>query len=282
LGIEELEVFSTGRMVSNRITTIKGMPEIEAAIQAAVTPLARIVKGDWIEVPPIPIPDTEGWSDDAALSFIPHFSGKHCLDCIVESDTANINGHHAVSICLLRQVIEALGVMTISISSLPDHISILRKWKNDKLTAGEIRRILEDQIWRCFPVSGLWGEDWATFFKNISRAVQPYAHFTSGLMNWHWVVISDAPPYMVAAGPSDTHYDEAKALRVRTLEGIITWCMGTIIAVSKSAQEDSLVALSTSLAKLKQVLLSLETTWPRGNWPAHLAPFEFRKQRPKR
>ncbi len=268
--------------MTNRITTIKGMPDIEAAIQATITPLARIVKGDWVEIPPIPVPDTDGWSDDAALSFIPHFSGKHCLDCIVESDSANINGHHAVSICLLRQVIEALGVMTISISSLPDRTSILRKWKNDKLTAGEIRQILENQIWKSFPVSGLWGEDWATFFRNISKSVQSYAHFTTGLMNWHWVVLSDTPPYMVAVGPSDVHYDEAKALRVRTLEGIITWGMGSIIAVSKSAQKDSSTALSTSLANLEQVLLSSETTWPKGNWPAHLAPFEFRKKRSKR
>lgn len=264
-----------------RITTIKGMPDVETAIQATLTALARIVKGDWVETPPIPVPDTDDWSDDAVLSFIPHFSGKHCLDCIVESDVANIHGHHAVSICLLRQVIEALGVMTISISGLPDRISVLRRWKDNKLTAGRIRQILENRIWVNFPVSGLWDEDWATFFRNIARSVQPYAHFTTGLMNWHWTVLSDSPPYMLAVGPSDDHYDEAKALRVRTLEGITVWCMGSIIAALGSTRGDSLAALSESLTRLRQVLLSLETIWPKGNWPAHLAPFEFRKKRSK-
>jgi len=131
--------------------------------------LLRVVRGFWCDSPPV---------NDLQLQFTAHYAGKHCLESVVVSRLANEGGAHAVAVGLLRNAVESLTLVAISICNHPDKIAVLQKWNEEKIAHGQLRQILERDVRPSTPLKGLWNQTWIEFWASLARAVQPYAHFS--------------------------------------------------------------------------------------------------------
>ncbi len=69
---------------------------------------------------------------------------------------ANQDGMHANALSITRQCIEAISVIELGLSQLPGAEQMLLRWeKDEKTTAGEIRKWLASHAWPGYG-QGLW------------------------------------------------------------------------------------------------------------------------------
>lgn len=84
--------------------------------------LQKLVRQSWVDRPPV---------EDMQLQFIPHYAGKHCLESVRLSRLANEGGAHAVGVGLLRDSVEALSIVAVSICRDSEKVCILRQWNEE-------------------------------------------------------------------------------------------------------------------------------------------------------
>lgn len=133
----------------------------------------------------------------------------HLSDSLSASMLANPAGQHSVAISLLRSCIEALTLVDLELQENDYRLLRLRQWNRHERTAGDIRRDLENDVWRRYK-HGLWEEPWSQLFGNLARALHPYAHYSPELMGWQMasVRMDDAGRGYVRLGPSQ--YDHSR------------------------------------------------------------------------
>lgn len=125
---------------------------------------------------------SKAWKDAHART-IPYCALLHFRACLLASIQENRQGEHSVAACLLRQCVESLTLIEIGLLEESIGAPLVRDWHDGNKSHGELRRVLESQIWPRYG-TGLWTEPWAEFFGNLAKAVQPYAHYSQQLMMW--------------------------------------------------------------------------------------------------
>jgi hypothetical protein len=141
---------------------------------------------------------------------------------------ANEKGKHLAAVCLVRQSIEALTIVEISLQKASFAQPLLDGWKAGKKKHGDLRKILEKEIWPTYG-SGLWDEPWSDFYGNLARAVQPYAHYTTELEGWlHTVVDYNGGTKFTSIVGLET-YDPLQATRISLFHTLLTWMLGRLL-----------------------------------------------------
>lgn len=181
----------------------------------------------------------------------------HCLNLSVE---ANQKGQHAVSIALIRQCVESLGVIEIGV--IKNRISsaeLLQAWKSDQKTAGALRKSLESIAWPSYG-EGIWKESWAEYYGEFCKAVQPFAHYSAPLQGWQLAIEErsatekDGSIFLLARIGLNT-YEGNKATRITLLQCLLIWTMGRILManLSKFPFRDEVSNLGQALASAKEL-----------------------------
>jgi len=228
--------------------------------------LQSVVRGFWADQPPI---------SDLQLQFIPHYAGKHCLESVRLSRLANEGGAHAVAVGLLRDAVEALSIVALGISHCPDKIQLLNKWNEERLSAGEIRKYLEEKVWPKMSVTGLWGESWASFWADLAGSVQPYAHFSPLRMRWHQhMQIINGEWHLCINHPSGD-FEIYRGSRVVAFQLLIFWAFAELVCTFESAPNEQISRI-TSLADDARRWLSTNEVFFKGEkWEVQLMPFVY-------
>ncbi len=186
--------------------------------------------GDEIRVPLLQkvlsdlIPSSVHLSD---VEHVPYLAAVHFFQCLGASDDSNRRGHHSVSMCLLRQCVEAATIIDCGLQDKAFSEPLLRAWAEDKKTVGEIRKDLEKYVW-CRYGRGLWLEPWAEFYGRLARAVQPYAHYSPSLMGWQFAMTTHEWGTKAVALLGTNTYDPVRASRITLLMEIVHWSLGRL------------------------------------------------------
>jgi len=162
------------------------------------------------------------------LQMLPSVAVHHLGACAQTGMWANANGNHSVAISLMRHSVEALTVIDIALQDPAYADPLLKDWEDDKKSLGQLRAVLERDIWSRYGV-GLWDEPWAEYFGKLARAVQPYAHFTKDLMGWLWSIqdFDGDKKFVIKTG---WHlFDPLKASRISLFQALITWTLGRLL-----------------------------------------------------
>lgn len=69
------------------------------------------------------------------------------LDTLLLANRANRDGMHANALALIRQCLEAIGVVELGICGHSDAEAMLLKWDADSLTSGKLRSWLQEHVW---------------------------------------------------------------------------------------------------------------------------------------
>lgn len=180
---------------------------------------------------------------DLNLVAIPVCAATHLSTCLEMSNAANKRGYHSVSACLLRQCVETLTLIDIGLQSEEYARPLLEEWRDGKRGHGELRSNLEKAVWPGYG-KGLWSESWGEFFGQLSRAVQPYAHFTNQLMLWEFKTdlqqqnisqTADGVEFIATTRP--TAFDSQKAQQIATLEALMVWTLGRLLEANCKLNE---------------------------------------------
>ena len=81
----------------------------------------------------------------------------HHAGCIEAGNDANRNGKHSAAMSLIRQSMEALSIVEISLKEPSFAEPLLQSWRADKIQHGNLRKKLEAKIWPNYG-KGLWDE----------------------------------------------------------------------------------------------------------------------------
>jgi hypothetical protein len=182
---------------------------------------------------------------------------RHYAGALHYSDSANRDGMHTIALGLARHAVEALTVVELALPCSGDSgLELLRRWRDGAASFGQLRAALERDTWIHYG-SGLWGESWSDFFANLCKALQPYAHCTSSLVEWSYWVWPDAGDGSTYAVPG--HYDPLKASRITLLHALLTWTNGRLLAQSGERIPD-VVKLGDALAH-SNLLFENRTDW---------------------
>ena len=228
--------------------------------------LQEVVRRSWVDQPPVA---------DTQLQFIPHYAGKHCLETVRLSRLANEGGAHAVAVGLLRDAVEALSVVALGISMDRSKIDVLRRWNDEKLSAGELRMHLETHVWPQVASVGLWGESWASFWESLARSVQPYAHFSPLRMRWHQhVQIIDGKWHVWLNHPAGD-FELYKAARIGAFQLLVFWAFAELIAALGAASADVISRLEHLARDARQWLSTNEVFFHGEKWEVQLMPFVY-------
>ena len=153
------------------------------------------------------------------------------LDTLLLANRANRDGMHANALVLMRQCVEAISVIELSLCGHPGAEDVLLKWDADDLTPGKLRAWLEKNVWPQYGL-GLRGESWSTFMREFAGAVQPYAHYSSGLAQWqlrlHRFEDGTDGDTTVTAEIRPRAYDPQKATRITLFHGLLLYTLGRI------------------------------------------------------
>lgn len=189
------------------------------------------------------------------------------------ANKANRWGMHANALAITRQCLEALSVIELSLCGKPEAAQFLLRWEADQVTAGALRKWLEENVWSDYG-HGLWSEPWADFMGNLARAIQPYAHYSSKLAQWqfrvHMVRRDDEDgnlQALVETGPAA--YDPQKATRITLYHALITFALGRTWIAHAPAPDNGFAALNDALriAIGKSVYLDGDKTqWEHQFW----------------
>lgn len=118
------------------------------------------------------------------FDWAPALAAHHLRTSMGTAHLTNANGFHAVS--LTRQAFEALMVIDVGLITTDAARATLGRWYFGKITAGELRKWLAENAWSAGSLRGLWGEPWTQLVLQLSRALQPYSHFTPDLLQWNF------------------------------------------------------------------------------------------------
>jgi len=155
----------------------------------------------------------------------------HCLNLSIES---NRKGQHAVAICLLRQCYESLAVIEVGLLKNIEHKTpLLADWLKGNKTAGALRKTLADVIWPSYG-AGLWGETWAQFMSEFTKALHPYAHYSPELQSWQLALIENSAKsepdgaILLAGNIGLETYEANKATRITLFHILSVYILGRI------------------------------------------------------
>ncbi len=207
---------------------------------------------------------------DFHLQTISRLALLHLTTCLETSNYANqdVNNFYSVAICLLRHCVEALTVVDLGLQEPGFSGPRLEKWQKGTLSAGELRKCLEDEVWPAYG-KGLWSEPWAKFFGNLARAVQPYAHYTPELQGWQVKVVgfSGGPRFLANLAPRAR--DPIKTSRILRLQAIITWTLARLVLFNRP---NSVWPIATATEDLGRALEASKLLWARSDWGTQLMP----------
>jgi hypothetical protein len=228
--------------------------------------LEKIVRSEWVSEPPL---------DGLQLHFIPHYAGKHCLQSVRLSRLGNEGGAHAVAVGLLRDGVEALSVVALALSPLPRKLQVLGDWEKDKLTPGQVRQVLEKEVWPLVTLNGIWGERWGQFWQDLAAAVQPYAHFTAARMRWHQhIEMIGGKPHLWINHPNGD-FELYRGSRIVAFQLLIFWSFAEIVLAFRGAAAASLVQLKVLADQAKEWLSKNEVFFSGEHWSVQLSPFVY-------
>lgn len=200
---------------------------------------------------------------DPDLAMVPHCALLHFAGCLRVSSSANEQGLHSVAMGLLRQCVETLTLVDVGLQSSTYAEPLLSEWRAGAKSQGAVRVCLERDIWQRYG-TGIWTEPWTDFFGNLSKAVQPYAHYTPQLMEWQFAHLAneDLTRAFVRIGP-DT-YDAIKASRITLLNALAIWTLGRLLLMNSpnremQSHETDIDAMGRAIGKSK--LLFYNGTW---------------------
>ncbi|MBI5313050.1 MAG: hypothetical protein HZB28_08010 [Methylocystis sp.] len=216
-----------------------------------------------LEKPPFPL----------QVQMLPAQAHWFLLDSLLLANRANREGMHANALAITRQCIEAISVIELGLCGSPEAIEILYRWEKDAITAGELRKWLESNLWSKHG-SGLWNERWSIFMGNLARAIQPFAHYSSKLSQWQSHIIGHSK-----GGEGEAHtlvlrfapraYDPQKATRITLFHSLITFVLGRIFMTYTTVLDhDFNAAVNRFGAALSQsdYLDGKETDWFKQFW----------------
>lgn len=195
------------------------------------------------------------------------------LDSLLLANQANRDGMHANALSLTRQCMEAISIIELGICGHPNAEETLLKWEADKLTPGQLRAWLQENIWTNYG-SGLWSEEWSTFMREFARAIQPYAHYGRSLAQWQMLFREiDEPaqpnaPFTAIMELRPRAYDPQKATRITLFHGLLIYTLGRIWQAANSSDAEFISLMDrfgTALGK-SQYLDGHETNWSQQFW----------------
>lgn len=163
----------------------------------------------------------------SGVQVLPKIASSHFAGHFVAAGWCNRCGLHAAGLGLARQVFEATSVIEVGFSGA-DGLTTLERWAAGRITAGGLRKWLEENSWPRYP-SVKSGLSWAAFMASLGKALQPYAHFSPELLQWNMNMIQppgDSGPGVVAIGPS---YDRVRSARIQLVRGALLWTLGTVM-----------------------------------------------------
>jgi len=214
-------------------------------------------------------------SDDPNTNFVCQGAALHFAQCFGVSEGENRKGHHAVSMCILRQCIESLSIIELGLcQDINWANSILSGWHENTISLGKIRKELEQNVWAIYG-KGLWSESWSEFFAELAGAVQPYAHYTRDLQAWQLEILKspeasrteDGGIVLYAKIGPDT-YDADKATRITLYQIVLIWAVGRVVmanARDSRLQEDKILKLGVALSKAPELGLG-RLSWREQFW----------------
>lgn len=202
------------------------------------------------------------------LRSLPYLALCHHAGCLETSISANKRGKHASAICLVRQSVEALTVAEIGLQIPELATPCLMDWKEGRKSQGDLRKFLEQHVWPRYG-KGLWDETWSEFYRNLARAVQPYAHYTPELQGWQFITLDyqGGEKFLGAFGLET--YDSLQATRVTLFHMLLTWMLGRILLAhgsNKGMEHES------KIHELGQALSASKLLFPQKEWWVQLAP----------
>ena len=194
-------------------------------------------------------------------------------DTLLLANKANREGMHANALALIRQCVEAIGVIELGTCGHPDAEAMLLKWDADNLSPGKLRAWLQDNVWPNYG-SGLWTEPWFTFMREFAGAVQPYAHYGRNLAQWQLRLHQAFEPLpgakighaLIEMRPRA--YDPQKATRITLFHALLTYTLGRIwMAANKGDAEFAALInrLGVALGK-SRYLDGHQTNWSQQFW----------------
>jgi hypothetical protein len=201
---------------------------------------------------------------------VPKFALFHFGQSLEISMYANEKGRHAIAISIIRHCVEALTLIDIGLQEVSYSDSLFVSWIANKKSHGELRASLQKHVWQRYS-GGLWNESWADFFKNLSQAVQPYAHYTNDLRQWQYKVLSSGAAdlsnntFNVEIGPFT--YDPLKASRITLLHCLLIWALGRLFQENKVPLEDPIGNL---IGELGISLSNSKLLFPNTDWGVQL------------
>ncbi|MEC5383668.1 hypothetical protein VSX64_23225 [Aurantimonas sp. C2-6-R+9] len=203
------------------------------------------------------------------VKFLPIQAHWFILDSLSLANQANREGMHANALALTRQCLEAISVVELGLSTHPDAAHVLLKWDRDKISPGELRRWLSANVWPSYG-SGIWTESWSDYMAHLTRAIQPYAHYTSHLAQWQAHLLGQpdpSEPETMYVRFAPRAYDPQKATRITLFHAILTYTLGRIWVVGRNDPEFSAMInrLGKALGKSKY-LDGHETNWEQQFW----------------
>lgn len=203
--------------------------------------------------------------------YFPQQAHWFLCDTLLLANQANKEGIHANALSLTRQCIEAISIIELGLCKHHQAEDILVEWSNQNISAGRIRKWLEDNVWENYG-TGLWSEPWNEFFAKLSKAVQPYAHYSSQLAQWQHRLVGnlteEAPQEMIIEiGPRQ--YDPQKATRITLFHVLVTYTLARIWLASSELENRSFEALvfqaGNALGK-SAFLDGHQTDWEQQFW----------------
>lgn len=205
------------------------------------------------------------------FDWAPALAAHHLRVSMGTARLTNANGIHAVSLSLTRQAFEALMVIDVGLISTEPARAALARWYAGKISAGELRMWLSENVWAAGSLQGLWHEPWSQFVTQLSRALQPYSHFTPDLLQWNFNQVAPIDrdgKFVVAIGTD--HVDQSRVVRLGILRGVLLWMLATMIAQQPDADADEVS--SWDLPTLAATLKSSGWLISESDWGENLIP----------
>lgn len=198
-----------------------------------------------------------GGPSDPDLQVPASLALRHYAGSMQYLAVANRDGMHTIALGLARHALEALTVVELALpcsGTVGD--ALLSRWRDKCATLGHIRMALESDVWARYG-DGLWDETWAQFFGNLARALQPYAHCSTDLLEWGVTAWADPATGKMLA--SVGQYDPLKASRITLLQSLLTWTLARLVQLSDGDAGD-VQALRAALAR-STLLFEAQSDW---------------------
>jgi hypothetical protein len=163
----------------------------------------------------------------------------------------------------------------MGISPYEHKVALLEKWEKEKKSQGEIRRALEQHVWPQVPIQGLWGESWSDFWRDLSGAVQPYAHFSPPLMRWHQRAEMKGDKFYFWVNHPSGDFEQYRGDRIATFQLLVLWTFAELVCVFRAAPEPELGVLMDLVNRTKPGLAKAPVFFQKEKWSIQLLPFVF-------